>query len=268
MGGGRGHILNCGEIANTRIIRLRLSLAMPGNPASICIIMVLSGCSSNLIDIIRSLIGLYPITHLDVSLSQMIATPFLLKGMVLYSAVSSPLDRSKRFTLSSPGRPVHSDTVLGFSWKHSSHAAIAQRLFTHISTTVYSQVLIYTAESTEASWSERKCPNFDTVTTGFEPGLSRLRVRHSTNWATALLTWSWPQKNTLCSSDWKWPISVHVSSLISQLLFFPFLSWQYLTFLYSLFLHSWFQFYDFCKSSVFHFWFCRSQWPHFPGALM
>ena len=62
--------------------------------------------------------------------------------MVLYSAVSSPLDRSKRFTLSSPGRPVHSDTVLGFSWKHSSHAAIAQRLFTHISTTVYSQVSI------------------------------------------------------------------------------------------------------------------------------
>ena len=86
--------------------------------------------------------------------------------MVLYSAVSSPLDRSKRFTLSSPGRPVHSDTVLGFSWKHSSHAAIAQRLFTHISITVYSQVLIYTAESTEASWSERKCPNFETVTTG------------------------------------------------------------------------------------------------------
>ena len=36
--------------------------------------------------------------------------------MVLYSAVSSPLDRSKRFTLSSPGRPVHSDTVLGFSY--------------------------------------------------------------------------------------------------------------------------------------------------------
>ena len=64
------------------------------------------------------------------------------KGMVLYSAVSSPLDRSKRFTLSSPGRPFRSDTVLGFSWKHSSHAAIAQRLFTHIYTTVYSQVLI------------------------------------------------------------------------------------------------------------------------------
>ena len=118
------------------------------------------------------------------------------KGMVLYSAVSSPLDRSKRFTLSSPGRPVHSDTVLGFSWKHSSHAAIAQRLFTHISTTVYSQVLIYTAESTEASWSERKCPNFETVTTGFEPGLSRLRVRHSTNWATALHGWTGARRPT------------------------------------------------------------------------
>ena len=32
------------------------------------------------------------------------------KRMFLYSAVSSLLDRSKRFTLSSPGRPVHSDT--------------------------------------------------------------------------------------------------------------------------------------------------------------
>ena len=31
--------------------------------------------------------------------------------MILYCAVSSPFDRSKRFTLfSSPGRPVHSDT--------------------------------------------------------------------------------------------------------------------------------------------------------------
>ena len=88
-----------------------------------------------------------------VSMPQAVHTLCMLivKGMVLYSAVSSPLDRSKRFTLSSPGRPVHSDTVLGFSWKHSSHAAIAQRLFTHISTTVYSQVLIYTAESTEVS---------------------------------------------------------------------------------------------------------------------
>ena len=45
--------------------------------------------------------------------------------MILYGAVSNPLDRSKRFALfARPGRPVHSDTVLGFSGKHSSYAAI------------------------------------------------------------------------------------------------------------------------------------------------
>ena len=71
--------------------------------------------------------------------------------MVLIAHVSKNGQGMVLYTLSSPGRPVHSDTVLGFSWKHSSHAAIAQRLFTHIATTVYSQVLIYTAESTEAS---------------------------------------------------------------------------------------------------------------------
>ena len=101
------------------------------------------------------------------------------KGMVLYSAVSSPLDRSKRFTLSSPGRPVHSDTVLGFSWKHSSHAAIAQRLFTHISTTVYSQVLILLSQLRRREVKEN-AQTSKRLKRGFEPGLSRLRVRHST----------------------------------------------------------------------------------------
>ena len=72
------------------------------------------------------------------------------KGRFLYSAVSSPLDRSNCFThVAFPDRPVHSDTVLGFSGKHSSQAAITrQDQITHIPTTVYSQVLIYTAEST------------------------------------------------------------------------------------------------------------------------
>ena len=64
---------------------------------------------------------------------------------------------------------------LGFSGKHSSQAAIAQRLNTHISTTVYSQVLIYTAEWTGASVERmKKCPNFETVAKG------GLRVWHST----------------------------------------------------------------------------------------
>ena len=42
----------------------------------------------------------------------------------------------------------------------------AQRLLTHISTTVYSQVLIDIAELTGTSWRERKCPNFETVPNG------------------------------------------------------------------------------------------------------
>ena len=35
----------------------------------------------------------------------------IIKGKFLYSALSSPQDRSKRFTLYFPDRPVHSDTI-------------------------------------------------------------------------------------------------------------------------------------------------------------
>ena len=56
----------------------------------------------------------------------------------------------------------------------------ARRLFTHISTTVYNQVLIYTAESTGALRREWKCSNFEMVAKGIRTRLSRLRVRHST----------------------------------------------------------------------------------------
>ena len=42
-------------------------------------------------------------------------------------------------------------------------------------------LLIYTAESTGASMERRKMPNLPNGTKGgFEPGLTRLRVRHST----------------------------------------------------------------------------------------
>ena len=102
------------------------------------------------------------------------------EGMVLYSAVSNPLDRSKRFTLFLPWQTCSFQHQLGVSWKHSGHAAIAQRLFTHISITVYSQVLIYTAESTEASWRERKWTNFETAAKGIRTRALSLRVRHST----------------------------------------------------------------------------------------
>ena len=69
------------------------------------------------------------------------------KGKFLYSAVSSPQDRSKHFTLYFPDRSVHSDTILASLGSIQPYATInAQRLLVHISTTVYSQVLIYSAE--------------------------------------------------------------------------------------------------------------------------
>ena len=71
------------------------------------------------------------------------------KGKFLYSAVSSPQDRSKRFTLYFPDRPVHSDTISASLGSIQPCATInARRLLVQIPTTVYSQVLIYTAELT------------------------------------------------------------------------------------------------------------------------
>ena len=93
------------------------------------------------------------------------------KGMFLY-----PVRWNAQSTLyfSSPGRPVRCDTN---SASLGSILAMQQLLentiFTHISTAVYNQVLIYTADWTEASWRERKCPNCETVSKGgFEPGLA------------------------------------------------------------------------------------------------
>ena len=57
------------------------------------------------------------------------------KGKFLYSAVSSPQDRSKRFTLYFPDRPVHSDTISASLGSIQPHA---RKLLVHISTTVTS----------------------------------------------------------------------------------------------------------------------------------
>ena len=66
-----------------------------------------------------------------------------IKRQFLYSTVSSPQDRSKRFTLCFPDRPVHSDTISALLGSIQPYATInARRLLVHISTTVYSQVLI------------------------------------------------------------------------------------------------------------------------------
>ena len=76
------------------------------------------------------------------------------KGKFLYSAVSSPQDRSKRFTLYFPDRPVHSDTISASLGSIQPYAIInAWRLLVHISTSAYSHILIYTAE-----WTGAMCP--------------------------------------------------------------------------------------------------------------
>ena len=67
-------------------------------------------------------------------------------GTFLYDAVSSPQDHSKRFTLYFPDIPVHSDTISASAGSTQPHATInARRLLVYISTTVYSEVLIYLA---------------------------------------------------------------------------------------------------------------------------
>ena len=83
----------------------------------------------------------------------------------IYSAVSSPLDRSKRFTcFAFPGRPAHSDTN---SASPGSILAMQQLRATTKSLTVpplsiarYSFIQL---SQLGRQWRERKCPIFETV---------------------------------------------------------------------------------------------------------
>ena len=150
--------------------------------------------------------------------------------MVLYSAVSSPLDRSKRFTLSSPGRPVPSDTVIDFSWgqdykeKHKTrHKTNVKRTMLnntklrHFRAQIVSWAPIHARKTLSASLGiilamqqlrndysltfpplsiarysfiqlsrlrrrevKENAQTYKRYQRGFEPGLSWLRVRHST----------------------------------------------------------------------------------------
>ena len=96
------------------------------------------------------------------------------KGSFLYSAVSSPLDRSKRFTLfASPSRPVHSDTNSaspGSILARQQLRAKAKSLtFPPLSMARYSFIQL---SEQERQWRDRKCPIFETVTNrDSNPGL-------------------------------------------------------------------------------------------------
>ena len=93
------------------------------------------------------------------------------KGKFLYSAVSSPQDRSKRFTLYIPDRPVHSDTISASLGSIQPYAAInARRLLVHIPNIIYSQVLIFIKLSELEQCRVKNLPRVLTPQPGFEPG--------------------------------------------------------------------------------------------------
>ena len=95
------------------------------------------------------------------------------KGAFLYSAVSG-YDHQKRVYTSTSYGPVHS-TANSTSLEVLSLAAItARRLLVRLSITVNSQVLIYTPERIEETWSERNCQVSKRQIRGFESGFSHL----------------------------------------------------------------------------------------------
>ena len=107
--------------------------------------------------------------------------------VVLYSAVFSPLDRSKRFTLFAlPDRPVHSDTN---STSPGSILAM-QQLRAKAKSLTFPPLSIARYSFTKLSqlgrqWRERKCPIFETAAKGdsnpgsldCEPGILPLSHR-------------------------------------------------------------------------------------------
>ena len=75
--------------------------------------------------------------------------------------------------------------------------------FTHISTVVYSEVLIYTAEWTEASRRERKYPSFETVARGIRTRAISIASPSFYRWATSVFTmysvYLWNKHNPILS---------------------------------------------------------------------
>ena len=103
-----------------------------------------------------------------------------IKVMVLYSAASSHLDSSKCFTFSSLGRPVHSDTnsaylgsILAMQQLRNDYSLTCPPLSIARYSFIQLSQLGRREEKEKAQTSKR-------YQRSFEPGLSLLRVRHST----------------------------------------------------------------------------------------
>ena len=84
--------------------------------------------------------------------------------MFFYSAVSSPLDCSKRFTLIAlPDRPVHSASPGSILAMQQLRAKTKSLAFPPLSIARYSFIQL---SQQGRQWRERKCPMFETVARG------------------------------------------------------------------------------------------------------
>ena len=91
------------------------------------------------------------------------------KDKFLYSAVASPQDCSKCFTLYFPDRPVHSDTISASLGSIQHYAKInARRLLIYISTTVYSQFI--QLSELEQCRVKKLAQGFNTIAQDLNPG--------------------------------------------------------------------------------------------------
>ena len=87
--------------------------------------------------------------------------------VVLHSAVSSPSDRSKRYPLVGlPWQTCSFRDELGFSGKHSSHAAITRLNHSHFHNCIMARYSFIQLCQQGRQWRERKCPIFETVAKG------------------------------------------------------------------------------------------------------
>ena len=89
------------------------------------------------------------------------------KGMFLYSAVSSPLDSSKRFTLFLPWQTCSlrpNSASLGSIL--AMHQLRATTIHSHVHHCLRPGTHFIQLSERGVSWRERKCPNFETVAKG------------------------------------------------------------------------------------------------------
>ena len=129
--------------------------------------------------------------------------------MVLYSAVASPLDVSNRFTLFAlPGRPVHSNTNSTSLGSFSRATITARRLITYLPTEIGRYLFIQLSELSHGENENARA--LKQQQRGFEPGISRLRVRHSTTELPRSTKFSRPKFNLTAIShpmnDFRWQI--------------------------------------------------------------